>query len=98
MMVSEVPASECQYAVLAIRRSQPHRCPRDRRHLALARAALRPTAAALVVARSGGGRLRVRPAELGAVAPHTMENDRKLAGHGDSCLLVADLPGQPGAP
>ena len=46
----------------------------------------------------GHGSLLVRPAELGAITPHTMENDRKLAGHGDGRLLVADLPGQPGAP
>jgi hypothetical protein len=26
-----------------------------------------------------------------------VENDRELAGHGDGCLLVANLPGQPGA-
>jgi hypothetical protein len=85
-------------AVLVIRRSQRQRCPRDHRHLALARAALRSNAAELVAVGSGGGHgsLLVRPAERGAVTPHPVQNDREFTGHGDGRLLVADLPGQPG--
>jgi hypothetical protein len=66
----------------------------------LVRAAIRPTAAELVAVGSGGraGNLLVRPAELGAVAPHPVENDGELSRHGDGRLFVADLPGQLGAP
>src|SRR5918995_428275 len=46
----------------------------------------------------GHGNLLVRPAELGTVTPHPVENDGELSRHGDGRLPVADLPGQPGAP